>query len=224
LPFPCNRGVLPLVVACGENGASRRRLRRVSRPSLPLPLPLATSAVVSLRYLLPCSCGKPTAVSSSQAGGAVVCASCGATLEAPRLRDLQKLPTAGPAAAAKGGWGARQGVLSAGLMLGGLLAGLAGWIAANEPAPPKPFDAAARRSFVDQGLDTLPPVELWKIYTQVYEPLAVRGFEVAKSPVNTALEALIAESRWRRNTLLIAAAAIAATALAAYALIPAKQR
>ncbi|WP_146445311.1 hypothetical protein [Botrimarina colliarenosi] len=174
---------------------------------------------MSVRYLLPCSCGQSIPVSASQAGGRVTC-ECGAEREAPRLRELRQLPTDQPEAKATAGWGFRQGVLSAGLVIAGLLAGVAGWFAAIEPAAPEPFDAAARQAAVEQGLDAMPPVGLWQLQKTYYEPLVRNGFEVAQSPQDQAILARIDQCRLYRNSLLAAAGVVAALAVGAFVALP----
>lgn len=46
---------------------------------------------MSARYRVACTCGQSVLVGEAQAGSTVSCA-CGATLTAPMLRDLRKLP------------------------------------------------------------------------------------------------------------------------------------
>lgn len=104
------------------------------------------------------------------------------------------------------------GVLSAGILAAAMLATVAGWVAATEPSPPPAYNPAARLAQVERGLDDLSPAELWRIYNEIYQPLLRRGFEVEVSPRDAAIEAAIAQARWRRNALLVAAVGVVAAA------------
>lgn len=167
---------------------------------------------MSVRYLLPCSCGKTVSVSPSQAGGTAAC-DCGARLEVPRLGEMRQLPTDESVAATAAGWGFRQGVLTAGLMLAAALAAGAGWFAAVEPEPPAPPDAVARQAAVERQVDAMSPRDLHRLLIQVYEPLAKRGFKEAKSPADVATLQRIDECRLYRNVLLGAAGAVVVVSL-----------
>jgi hypothetical protein len=81
---------------------------------------------VSVKYLLPCACGRTVPVESRQAGQTVVCA-CGAALEVPTLLRLAALEQQQPAAAPPppaASWGIRQAIALVGLavLLGALAA------------------------------------------------------------------------------------------------------
>jgi len=52
-------------------------------------------------YLLPCSCGEQSVVSTAQAGGTIRCA-CGAELQVPTMRGLRELEPLEPSSAAAG--------------------------------------------------------------------------------------------------------------------------
>ena len=52
-------------------------------------------------YLLPCSCGEQSVVSTAQAGGTIRCA-CGAELQVPTMRGLRELEPLEPRSAAAG--------------------------------------------------------------------------------------------------------------------------
>jgi hypothetical protein len=52
-------------------------------------------------YLLPCSCGEQSVVSTAQAGGTIRCA-CGAELQVPTMRGLRELEPLEPHSAAAG--------------------------------------------------------------------------------------------------------------------------
>lgn len=103
-------------------------------------------------YLLPCSCGRQTAVSAAQAGQSVRCA-CGAALDVPNMRRLRLLERPDSSVPAKSTWGAmawndrhRVAFLLALVALGGMA--VAGYLAAQIPATvvakvdsPEDFDA-----------------------------------------------------------------------------------
>lgn len=175
---------------------------------------------MSARYLLPCSCGASIPVAASQAGGALRCEACQATLDVPRLRDLRELPVEAVATRAGSGWSFRLGVLTAGVLLATALAAGAGYFAATEPAPPAPFDAEARKEMVETGLDNLPPKELFQMFVQMYEPMAARGIEKLEPPRNRAINKAIENSQLYRDILLYAAGGVLAVALGSFALLP----
>lgn len=146
---------------------------------------------------------------------------CGATLDVPRLGELRRLPPApDPQAPAAGGWNARHGALAAGLIAAAVLSGAAGWFAANEPAPPEPFDAAARQAFVDQQIDQMGPADLFRMQVTIYEPLARKGLQKAESPRDKALEQQIQQSKLFQTALWSAAAFAAVAGVVAFAAIP----
>jgi hypothetical protein len=83
---------------------------------------------VSVKYLLPCACGRTLPVEPRQAGQTVICA-CGEALEVPTLLRLAALEQEQPAAAAPppvASWGLGQAIALVGLAI--LLAALAGAI------------------------------------------------------------------------------------------------
>lgn len=175
---------------------------------------------MSTRYLLGCSgCGKSVPVSPSQAGGTAVC-ECGARLDVPRLGEMRGLPVESAAAEATAGWGFRNGVLSAGLLVAGALAAGAGWFAAAEPDPPAPPDLVARQASVERQLDAMPPAALFRLYTDVYKPLTDRGFQEVKSPEDVATLRRIDECRLYRNVLLGAAGAVVVVTLVLFGVAP----
>lgn len=150
---------------------------------------------MSARYLLPCSCGQDVSISSSQAGGTVAC-DCGQQLAIPRLGELRQLPVeADSTAVGAKGWSFRFGAASAALVAATLLGAVAGWFAVTEPAPPEPFNPAARQAFVDRQLDSSSPAELFRLLKTVYEPLADKGLVKAEPPANKRIEEQIAQSR-----------------------------
>jgi hypothetical protein len=165
-------------------------------------------------YLLTCQCGKTVPVEVGQAGEHVAC-ECGAQVEVPTLRKLRHLPQAMPEARAeRTAWNARKGVAAAGFILAGLLAGYALWNRITEPAVP-PFDPDYRLNSVNQGLEKMTPVESWRLWVEVYQPIARSGFEVFEHPYKAAIEQQQAQSRILQTTLLIIAGVSAAVGLAA---------
>ena len=175
---------------------------------------------MSVRYLLPCSCGESVSVAPSQAGGTVVCPSCGNSLETPRLRDLVQLPVEETEAVSSAGWSPRQGVLTAGLLLAATLAGLGAWAASNEPAPQAPVDLSAREAMVEKNLDQLSATDLWRSYYAFYEPMTRLGLQQQESPRDAALREAILASQLNQSVLFIAAGVIAAAAFVLFALMP----
>ncbi|QDT70441.1 hypothetical protein MalM25_33890 [Planctomycetes bacterium MalM25] len=175
---------------------------------------------MSVRYLLPCPCGKPAPVSASQAGGVVTCPACGETLETPRLRDLVQLPTEEAQTPPKSGWSPRQGVLTAGLLLAAALAGGGGWFAANEPQPPAPFDPSARSALVEKGLEQMSATDLWKTYHAFYQPMMQHGLQSSETHLDRNTKEAIRMSHLYQRTLFFAAAAVAVAAGAIYCVLP----
>lgn len=175
---------------------------------------------MSVRYLLPCSCGETVSVTTSQAGGTVVCPSCGNSLETPRLRDLVQLPVEETEAPPASGWSPRHGVLTAGLLLAAVLAGGGAWVAANEPAPPAPFDASARAASVDRGLENMSATDLWKSYYTYYEPMMRFGMQQNEPPRDAALRDAIRASQLNQRVLNFAAGTLAVLAVLLFALMP----
>lgn len=175
---------------------------------------------MSVRYLLPCPCGKTAPVSASQAGGVVTCPACGETLETPRLRDLVRLPTEEAEAPAASSWSPRQGVLTAGLLLAAALAGGGWWFAANEPQPPEPFDASIRSALVEKGLEEMSPTDLWKSYYAFYEPMTQRGLQRAETRLDRQTKEALRLSHLYQRVLFFAAGAVAVAAAAICLVLP----
>lgn len=69
---------------------------------------------MSEQFLLPCSCGQKTRITTAQAGAQVRCV-CGQSLSVPTLRGIRQLENAPPEAAAKrsGTWSPIHGALFA---------------------------------------------------------------------------------------------------------------
>lgn len=175
---------------------------------------------MSVRYLLPCSCGQTVPVGASQAGGTVRCGACEASLEVPRLGELRDLPTAEPEKADTGGWSFRLGVVSCFLILAGLLAAGGGWFAATEPKEPEPFDIAARMEAVETGVENMTPVELWQSYVNYYAPMGQFGIQEAKSPQDAYTQQAIETHRRYRNLLLMSAGGLVLLSAITYPLLP----
>jgi len=153
-------------------------------------------------------------VEVGQAGGHVACA-CGNHLDVPALRNLRHLPLAQQEASRpRAVWSTNKGIAAAGLIVAGLLAAYALWNRFNEPAVPK-FDPDYRINAVNEGLTKMSPIESWKLWVEVYQPLAKSGFAVFENPHTAAIEQHIAQRRVLQTTLTIIAAICAAVALAA---------
>lgn len=82
------------------------------------------------RYVLPCSCSRRIPVVAGQAGGAVTCPACGASMLVPRLGALERLEieASAPTAAEGAGWNAAWACLATGVALLVLGAAAAGWL------------------------------------------------------------------------------------------------
>jgi len=90
-------------------------------------------------FQLPCDCGKSVSVSVRQAGQTVRC-SCGAQLEVPTLRGLQKLPPADATSAARlrATWENRQRVIFSLVLISLCALALGAYLWANVPSLPRP--------------------------------------------------------------------------------------
>ena len=165
-------------------------------------------------YLLTCECGKNVPVEIGQAGGRVAC-SCGAQLQVPPLRKLRHLPVATPKIApSQAAWNPRKGIVAAGLIMAVLLACVALGSRVTEPTVPE-FDPVGRLNAVDEGLKSMTPIESWRLWVEIYRPLADSGFAVFQHPHAASIEQQIAERRFLQKTLLILAGICAAVAVAA---------
>lgn len=130
------------------------------------------------RYRLDCRCGKATLVSTSQAGESIAC-ECGLMLEIPALRQLKQLPVVSDEVDAqqRGGWGFRQGVLTAALLVATTLASIGGYFHATAPRPPEVID---RDALVAAGVEQLTAQAGWELWVSQYQPVFARGqLEVA---------------------------------------------
>lgn len=129
------------------------------------------------KYLVPCACGKQLSVDASLAGRRVTC-TCGTAFDAPTLSRLRGFPLdsqpAG-AAATTGGWGLRQGLLAAGVLVGLLLGGAGAYCWRLEPAPPEGFDAAGRAATIQRRLESLRPAEAFGLWVNLYVPMQGAG-------------------------------------------------
>lgn len=148
------------------------------------------------------------------------CPSCGNTLEAPRLRDLQALPVEETAALRGSGWGFRQGVLAATLLATSALAGAGWWFLVQEPEPPTPFDPTERQAMVESGLDQMAPAQLLGVYYDVYRPMSRQGIPQIESPQNRSINQKIAWCRLYRTGLWTAAGIVLAAGLTTVAIAP----
>jgi hypothetical protein len=167
------------------------------------------------KYLLNCGCGNNVPVDVGQAGGQVACSSCGAKLDVPPLRKLRHLPVAAPESElVQSNWGARQGVVAAGVILAAVLVSFALGSRFYEPAVPE-FDPEARLQAVDRGIEAMTPVQGWQMWVELYRPMAERGFAIIQHPHKAAIERDIAQRRFFQKTLLIVAAVFVALALTA---------
>src|ERR1041384_5370156 len=75
---------------------------------------------LSVKSLLPCSCGKKIEIEISQAGLLVDCPACGRQVQAPTMRgfrELERVELPETSAARGGEWGTRQGLIFLGLTI-----------------------------------------------------------------------------------------------------------
>ncbi len=166
---------------------------------------------MSVRYLLPCSCGQEVPVETRQAGGTVTCA-CGQALVAPSLRGLRQLPVEESHAVARREWGVRQGavmlciVLAIGMgILGGGL-----WKYARGQAP---VETSAILQKLHEHIESLTPVESYYEWLQ-----HVRDTDLIQNPdADNAIRATrfvllrrVALASWGVSGLLLLAAAVTA--------------
>lgn len=88
-------------------------------------------------YLLPCECGENTPITSVQSGETVQCASCGANLTVPTLREMKQLEIANPTRRRRRDkrWGARKICMMVGFYLaaGSLIVLAILWLTRPEP-------------------------------------------------------------------------------------------
>jgi hypothetical protein len=124
---------------------------------------------VSERYLLPCTCGRQTAIERRQAGQTISCA-CGASLQAPTLLDMSTLELAPPETAAPSGagWGLVQQLRLLGIVL--VLAAVGGgiWLFVAQPV--------SRFSTIDperirEGCQKYTPSQTWEAWEYMQQGL-----------------------------------------------------
>jgi hypothetical protein len=159
---------------------------------------------VSVRYLVPCACGRKAPVESRQAGQTVVCA-CGAALEVPTLLRLTAMEREESAVAAPppgASWGLGQAVALVGLAI--LLAALAGAVYLCFQRPLLPVVDPQR---VHDAVQKMPPAVVY----QNWKLLRDQGLD----PKDTVLvdmyrEAVLRYRLWWLAVLLAAVAGIAA--------------
>jgi hypothetical protein len=109
-------------------------------------------------FAVPCACSAVVSVTSGQAGTRVVCPTCGASVDVPRLRDLVVRETPPPTGAtARPPWDAARGITFAGVAVA-LVAAVAA--AATPPVtrlfvpqPPRPDDV--RRAVAAMPITTI---------------------------------------------------------------------
>ncbi|TWT30164.1 hypothetical protein KOR34_47220 [Posidoniimonas corsicana] len=170
---------------------------------------------MATKHLLPCDCGKSIRVEPSQAGDRVVC-ECGAELDVPPLRQLRDLPLdvqPGDAPSARGGgeWSFRAGVLTAGLLIAAVLAGLGGWWWATEPPMPGGFDPNATAQRMEGLVDQMNAKQAYKQWVEFYS--LNRPLAPVTDPRTQAAIDHVRHMRLVRTTLVIAGAVVAVLSL-----------
>ncbi|MBI1901181.1 MAG: hypothetical protein HYS13_08740 [Planctomycetia bacterium] len=163
---------------------------------------------MSAKYLLPCKCGQRHEVDVSQSGLTIEC-SCGAGLEVPTLRGLQKLERAGAEGERRRfAWGAREGTIVIGILITAAGLGLAIWFLLTPPKHPSEWVEVASqrmpsrpaelfRAYVvlkKNGFDdTIPPVVIaHERYAELYQVGTVIFFVIAGVGVLTIVLAFVA--------------------------------
>jgi hypothetical protein len=103
-------------------------------------------------FRLPCDCGQSVSVSVSQAGQTVRC-SCGAQLEVPTLRGLQKLAPADATSIVKrrAAWENRQRVIFSLVLISFCALALGAYLWANVPSVPRPATPEEIKSIFAAG-------------------------------------------------------------------------
>ena len=159
---------------------------------------------VTVKYLVPCACGRKVPVEPRQAGQTVVCA-CGEALEVPtllRLAALEQEPSAAAAPPPVASWGLGQAIALVGLAV--LLSALAGAIYLCFQRPSLPTADAQKIHDVVQKMPPATVYRNWKL-------LRDQGL----NPKDTAIvdaydEAVLRYRLWWAAVLLAAIAGIVA--------------
>jgi hypothetical protein len=124
---------------------------------------------VTVKYLLPCSCGEKIAIESSQAGQAIRC-SCGKTLEAPTMQGIRRLEQSADivdeSAVSSSIGGVTVGIALLGLIILSVGGGIAGWNYTRRPV------------MID--VDYMSPWDTWLMWQSLRE--GVRMQEYSDSP------------------------------------------
>jgi hypothetical protein len=151
-------------------------------------------------YLLTCDCGKSVPVEIGQAGGRVAC-SCGKQIDVPTLRQLRHLPReSAEVAAASGGWGLRQGIIAASLIIIAAIVAWTIWSWSHDPVVAK-FDPAKRQQDVEEQLIKTPALA-WQSWVGYYKPLAESGFHIFQRSDTAQIQQVIKNRQFMRMLLL----------------------
>lgn len=162
-------------------------------------------------YAVPCPCSAVVRITGGQAGTRVVCPTCGAAIDVPRLRDLAALRA--PAADAVGGrpaWDAARG-----LTFAATTAAIAASVAAVAVIPvgslfvPQP----ARPDDVRRAVAAAPITTIHAAWTE----LAGSGLSRTPTPSEVRFTRFTRVTRGLSRTLWGAAAVAAVVAIAGYA-------
>ena len=119
-------------------------------------------------YLLPCPCGRRTAVSTAQAGETIRCA-CGVDMQVPTLRGMRALEPAEAAGGRRhaGVWDDRH--RAAFVMVLGSLACLGAAVYLWATLPPRPTVPSTKE--VSERLNDGPPAQSLQIYAEMQQGL-----------------------------------------------------
>lgn len=136
---------------------------------------------MAIQYLVPCSCGRKTAVETRQAGESVPCG-CGLSLEIPRLLELKKLEkAAAPAGDARrpAVWGIGQSLVLSGavvLAVVALLSLLVLRFTTGDPYSQTPDQIRAQ-------FQNMPAMQTWQMWLYLKQ----NGVNPPKDPVEREL-------------------------------------
>jgi hypothetical protein len=167
------------------------------------------------KYLVECSCGNKLPVEIGQAGGRITC-TCGNLVDVPPLRKLRHLqPDTAVAQRPTSTWSARKGVITASLVVAGVLTIVNAWSWSTQPEVPVFDPVAYQREVVEPRLKAITPTQSWQMWIEYYRPLAERGFAQLELANRGQIERIVAERQSLRRTLWILVAIAAAVAAAA---------
>jgi hypothetical protein len=170
----------------------------------------------TVKYLLPCECGKRLTVGTSQAGLTITC-TCGRHVEVPTIVEMVKLDVAdAPDAQPAPSWGPRQGCIFIGcLILLGAGSTAAYRIVVKRPAtdPPVTIDREANR----QQIEAMTPSQTMALWEQLRFGLKNNPYRDRPELEYEILAYRAAVAHWWQWTWIIVGIAVAGLLIAAFA-------